>query len=81
MVKLHFISDVLHHLSFWSQKMQQRTALLVDFAEFHEEILNTFEQLKNNNGRDLSLFLESVMCEDDRCQNLNDYYDSEIVTF
>lgn len=81
LVILHFISDVLHHFSFWSLKMQERTAMLVDFSEFNEKILTTFSHLKNNNGRDLNLFLENAICEEGPCQSLTTYYDSEYVTF
>lgn len=79
---LNFISDVLHHLSFWSLKMQERTALLVDFANFNENILDTFKGLKNTNGRDLSLLLNDAICgEGESCNDLNNYYDAQEVTF
>lgn len=81
LVILHFLCDVLHHLSFWSLKMQERTALLIDFSEFNEQIYAVFENLKKNNGRDLSLFLEKANCEGDNCQNLNNYYDCSEVKF
>lgn len=80
LIILHFISDVLHHLSFWSLRMQERTAIIVDFSEFVEQFLNTFENLKNNNGRDLNLFLANTKCTESPC-DLNSYYDSHIVTF
>lgn len=81
LVILHFISDILHHFSFWSLKMQERTAILVDFSDFSEKILTTFENLKNNNGRDMNLFLEMAMCVNSPCQSLNSLYDSDEVFF
>lgn len=79
---LHFISDILQHLSFWSLKMQERTALLVDFSEFHENILKTFDGLKIINGRDLNLLLSQAICGDnDRCNNLNNYYGEHSVSY
>lgn len=72
-VILHFISDILNHLSFWSLKMQERTAMLVDFAEFYKNILNSFENLNIKDGRDLKLFLEKSMCEDGPCESLRSY--------
>lgn len=69
-------------LSFWSLKMQERTAMLVDFSEFNEKILNTFEGLKKTNGRDLTLSLNDAKCDEgDSCEDLNNYYDSNEVTF
>lgn len=46
LVILHFILDVLQHLSFWSVQMQESTALLVDFSGFVEKILASLENLK-----------------------------------
>lgn len=46
LVVLNFLSDVLYHLSFWSLKMQERTAILVDFADFREQILVSFQNPK-----------------------------------
>lgn len=76
---LNFISDIPQHLSFWSQKMQERTALLEDFFDFSGKICNTFEHLKKINGRDLNLFLENSFCDDGRCESIESYYDSEEV--
>lgn len=79
---LHFISDILHHLSFWSLKMQERTALLVDFSDFNEKVISTFEGLKITNGRDLNFFLMSATCDEvDPCNNLNNYYDAQSVSY
>lgn len=61
-VILHFLSDVLHHLSFWSLKMQEKTAILGDFADFSEKISTSFEHLKTNNGKDLNLYLQNTTC-------------------
>lgn len=63
LIMLYFITDILHILHFWSQRMQQRTALLVEFADFKKDFNDNFEYLKINNGRDLSLFIGSVSCE------------------
>lgn len=80
---LHFISDILHHLSFWSVKMQERTALLVDFAEFNEKILATFENLRTTNGRDLNFLLMGARCEggEDPCNNLDSFYDDNDLSY
>lgn len=80
-VILHFISDVLHHLSFWSLKMQEKTAILVDFADFSEKILTTFDHLKTNNRRDLNLYLQNTICEEGVCESLTIYYQSNSVEF
>lgn len=81
---LHFLSDVLHHLSFWSVQMQERTALLVDFVEFNEKIFATFEGLKFTNGRDLNFLLMEATCDEevgDHCNNLDTYYQSQEISY
>lgn len=77
------MSDVLHHLSFWSLKMQQKTALLIDFAEFNEKVLKTFENLKITNGKDLNLLLNTASCDEasQPCQNLINYYNENNIVF
>lgn len=62
MAVLNFIFDVLEHLSFWSKKMQEKTALLVDFVEFKDKITQTFENLKVTNGKGLDFLLENSVC-------------------
>lgn len=62
--------------------MQERTALLVDFAEFNEKIVATFEGLKITNGRDLNFFLMAAICDEgDPCNNLHNYYDAQSVSY
>lgn len=81
LVILNFINDVLHHLAFWSQRMQERTALLVDFADFKELIISSFENLKTNYGRDLTLFLSTVKCQTDECKTVEDIYHDDLVYY
>lgn len=78
---VQFISDVLEHLSFWSRKMQQRTALLVDFVEFNDQIEKTFLDLKNVNGKNLNIFLENTICDGQKCEIIGNYYDAEEVKY
>lgn len=75
---LNFVADILQHLSFWSLKMQERTALLVDFSDFQEKIINTFEHLKNTNGKDLNMLLQGAKCDEDICHTIGNYYDSNV---
>lgn len=78
---LNFVFDVLEHLSYWSKKMQERAALLVDFVDFKDKIINTFETLKTENGRELNVFLENALCDGEKCQTLQYYYLAETVTY
>jgi len=78
---INFLYDILEHLSFWSLKMQERTALLVDFVDFREKIVSTFEKLKEKNGRELTILLEHATCDGNICESLDTYYSSDIVTF
>ena len=77
LVILNFVFDVLEHLSFWSQKLQQKTAMLVDFTGFVDNITLTFETLKVNNGKGLALLLEHSMCDGIECESIEEFYDSE----
>lgn len=81
LIILNFITDIVHQLSFWSQRMQQRTALLVEFATFKEQFIESFEHLKYYYGRDLSLFLSDVACEDTPCGNPEDIYENNVVVY
>lgn len=78
---LHFVSDVLQHLSFWSKKMQERTALLADFVEFSDKITSTFTGLKTQNGKDLNLMLENSVCDGEPCESIEHFYDAEEVKY
>lgn len=81
---LNFVSDVLHHLSYWSLRMQERAAVLVDFANFDEKITETFQNLKTVNGRDLTLFLEESVCGNanpQKCKSIENYESQEHVTY
>lgn len=61
--------------------MQQRTALLVEFADFKQLFTESFRFLKHNNGRDLSLFLVDVECDETDCNNVEDVYDQQLVKY
>lgn len=77
LVILNFVYDALEHLSFWSQKMQEKTAMLVDFPDFLDNITQTFETLKIKNGKALTLLLEHSECDDGVCESIEQFYDSE----
>lgn len=84
LVIFNFVSDVLHHLSYWSLRMQERTALLVDFTKFDEKIIKTFQNLKTDNGKDLTIFLEKSVCGNDdsqKCKTVDNYESHEHVTY
>lgn len=81
LVILNFIYDVLEHLSFWSKKMQERAALLADFVEFKDKIIQTFESLKNEHGKGMKLLLEHCTCDDEICETIEQYYSSETVKY
>lgn len=81
LIILNFITDILHHLSFWSQKMQKRTALLVEFADFREKIIESFQNLKIANGRDLALFIGNTTNEAGECSSVEDIYDFEDIIY
>lgn len=81
LIILNFITDILEQLSFWSQRMQQRTALLVEFADFKQEFTDAFVNLKSNYGRDLAQFVLDVACEDYACQDVHDIYDNDNVVY
>lgn len=59
---IHFILDVLMHLSYWSQRLQERYGLLVGFSSFYKQIMDTFEHLKIDNGRYMKMFLTQAYC-------------------
>lgn len=73
--------DVLEHLSFWRKKMQERAALLADFVDFKDQIIKTFESLKNENGKGMKLLLENCVCDDEICETIEQYYSSETVEY
>lgn len=78
---LHFVADVLEHLSFWSRKMQERTALLVDFVDFNDKIIDTFQKLKCIDGKDLNRLLENSICDEKQCESIEQYYDADEVKY
>lgn len=77
----NFVIDVLQHLSEWSKRMQKRTGLLVDFADFNKKIINSFTILKTNDGADLLSFLKDAKCQDRPCLTYDKYYETPIVTY
>lgn len=81
LVILYFISDVLETLSFWSQRMQQRTALLVELADFRELIIESFENLKHRDGRDMGIFISKLACKETACGTVEDIYDNNYVVY
>lgn len=76
LIILNFVSDVLEHLSFWSLKMQQRTALLADFGDIRDKITNTFEHLKKTIGKDLNMLILNSKCDEDICNSLSIFMNS-----
>lgn len=54
--------DVTNELKFWSLELQRRSGLLIDFFSFKTRIVGTFFQLKNENGRYLTTFLNDAVC-------------------
>lgn len=81
LILLNFIYDVLEHLSFWSRKMQERSALLVDFGDFKDKITQTFDSLKTQNGKGINLLLENCTCDQKKCTNIETYYNSKNVAY
>lgn len=81
MIILNFLADILQQLSFWSQRMQQKTALLVEFSDFKELFIEAFEHLKYNQGRDLALFMMNIVCDEPGCANIDEVYDNEQVEY
>lgn len=81
LVLLNFVYDVLEHLSFWSKKMQERAALLIDFVDFKDKIIQTFESLKTQNGEGINLSLENCTCDEETCETIEAYYSSEKVEY
>lgn len=77
----HFLTDVLEHLSRWSRQMQQRTGLLIDFADFSEKVKNSFEILKTKNGKNLVAFLHNCLCPTQACETTDKYDDTPQVFF
>lgn len=81
LIILNFITDILHHLSFWSHKMQEKTAMLVEFSDFKEKLIESFENLRINNGRDLAIFIGNVTSEVGGCSNVQDIYAFDDIKF
>lgn len=64
-----------------TKKMQERSALLVDFVLLRDSFSETFERLKLQNGKALTLLIENSFCDFGQCESIDEYYDSEIVTY
>lgn len=84
---LHFVLDVLMHLSYWSQRLQERYGLLVGFSSFYAQIMDTFDHLKIENGRFLKTFLSQTYCyneitdENVTCDTFGHYESADVVTY
>lgn len=50
------------HLSYWSERLQQRYGLLIGFSHFYQQMCSTFENLKQDDGRYLKLFFSEAFC-------------------
>lgn len=64
---LNFVIDVLEHLKFWSDQLQSRLGLLMDYSSFNKKMILTFETLKINNGKSIIRFLDAMKCSDIDC--------------
>lgn len=79
LVILNFITDILHHLSFWSQRMQKKTALLVEFADFRELLIESFQHMKSTYGRDLTFFIGNITSGNEIIRSVEDVYVNDVI--
>lgn len=79
----NFIIDVLEHLEFWSLRMQERTALLIEFTDFTDKMNKTFEDLKTIEGGSTIAFYKNTTCMNPASdiQNINEYENCKTVFY
>lgn len=83
----HFLFDIVNELSTFSLEMQRRTALIVDFNSLKKNFESIFKHLKDNNGKNLEVYLNDARCkteEDEdmaRCKNIENYLSSEKIVY
>lgn len=64
LLALQFTCDVLFMLSHWSKRLQQRSGILVGAEKYKNQMLETFEELKNTDGSFLTFYRQTVICSD-----------------
>jgi len=76
---LQFTCDITDILSHWSKRLQQRSGVLVGAEQYRNQMIQSFEEMKQKTGRFLTFFLDTVICSDSLRKWSYSTYDSSLV--
>lgn len=76
LVIFHFLLDTLNQFTEYSKRMQVKSSLLADYGDFNEDIKDTFNNLKAQNGVYLATFLKDV-----GCRNVLEFYERQNIKY
>jgi hypothetical protein len=75
---LHFMGDLLNHLSYYSKKMQQADGLLIDQTKNMEGLLDSMKQISGKEDTSLNSLLIKSVCDSEPGCTLSQWEDPQV---